>query len=328
MTPTVVCLSPAEIFEAPYRTRVEGLPAHALIALSERSGAAVRAALPTADVIVGDWTGEIELGEEELSLAGRCRAILQPTAGYNCIDIEAAARVGIPVANTPGANTRGVAEWVVMAALAMLKRAPQADDEVRRGVWRMVEAGRDGVYEIGDRTVGILGYGSIGRAVARRLAAFEPRRLYYYDVVRAHAEDPTCPEVEYAGIDDLFRNCDVVSLHLPLTADTRDLVTTRRLELLGPDGVLINTSRGGIVDADALERALRRGVIKGAALDVFEEEPLPTEHRWRGVPNVLLSPHLAGSTNESRDRMVHGCLDNLARVLRGQGADNVINRLA
>jgi phosphoglycerate dehydrogenase-like enzyme len=204
-----------------------------------------------------------------------------------------------------------------LAALLLLKEVPHFDRELRVGRWLMVEAAAKGVYELGGRTVGIVGLGGIGVEVARRVAAFEPGEMVFADAGMVAPDLERELHLRRVSIDDVFRLSDVVTVHVPLTPSTRHLVNEARLQLLGSDGILVNTARGGVVDSEALHAALLSRRIKGAALDVFEDEPLRVGHPWADVPNVLLSPHLAGSTNESRERMIGRCLDLVANVLRG-----------
>jgi phosphoglycerate dehydrogenase-like enzyme len=272
-------------------------------------------ALPTADFIIGDWTHAEGLDAARIARAERCRCIVQPTAGVEEIDLEAAAARGIPVANTPGANDVAVAEWTVMAILALLKDAQRHHAGVLAGRWDMVDAARTGVYELAGRTVGIVGMGRIGQAVARRLTAFEPGRLLYAD------ERPAPVEIERVALDALLAASDVVTLHVPLTPATTRLIDARRLALLRPGAGLVNAARGAVVDQDALAAATHLRL----ALDVFAEEPLPAGDPLREHPHVLLSPHLAGSTNEARRRMLAGALANLDGVLRGGAPAHVVN---
>jgi phosphoglycerate dehydrogenase-like enzyme len=296
-----------------------------LLVTPERSRSAVLEAVGDADHIVGDWTHELSLDAELLDHAGRCLVVFQPTAGTDGIDIDQAARLGIPVANAPGTNDRAVAEWTVMAILAMLKDVWRHHAGVLAGKWEMLEAAQTGVYELGDRTVGILGMGRIGQAVAARLAPFELRRLVYADVVAAPFELERRLRLERVELDELCAISDVLAVHVPLAGSTVGLLDERRLGLLPDGAVIVNAARGAVIDEAALCAALDAGRLHGAALDVFAEEPLPLGHPLRGRPNVLLSPHLAGSTNEARVRMVSSTLRNLDRVLRGGAPEHVIN---
>jgi phosphoglycerate dehydrogenase-like enzyme len=296
-----------------------------VVVTADRSRPAVLEAVAGADYLIGDWAQEQHVDAEALDRAARCLAVFQPTAGTDTVDITHAASLGIPVANAPGANDRAVAEWTVMAILAMLKDVWRYHAGVLAGRWEMVQAARTGVYELGDRTVGIIGMGRIGQDVAARLAPFELRRLVYADVVAAPSQAERRLGLERVELDELCRVSEAVTVHVPLLPATTGLLDARRLALLPPHAVIVNAARGPIIDEAALCAALDAGRLKGAALDVFDNEPLPADSPLRGRPNVLLSPHLAGSTNESRERMVTSALWNLDRVLRGGAPEHVVN---
>lgn len=304
-----------------YEARRASLSAHDLVS-APRSRDGVLDAVASAEVILGDWTHELGLDAEVLDRAVRCLAVLQPTAGTDAVDLEHAAALGIPVANAPGTNDRAVAEWTVMAILAMLKDVWRHHAGVLAGRWDMLEAS---VSELGDRVVGIVGLGRIGQAVAARLAPFELRRLVYADAVAAPASVERRLGAERVSIDELCAVSDAVTLHVPLLPSTVGLLDRRRLSLLPPGAVIVNAARGPVIDEAALCDALDSGRVRGAALDVFAVEPLPLDSPLRGRPNVLLSPHLAGSTHEARERMVASALDNLDRVLRGGAPEHVVN---
>lgn len=322
-TRRLLTLTPPELFTAAYARHSHHLPPHEVVSPDPQEDLA--AVIADCDVVLGDWTHQREIDAAAIASARQLLAIVQPTAGYEVIDVAAANRAGIPVANTPGANARAVAEWVVMAALVLLKRAIEFDAELRDGRWLMIEAGREGVFELADRTVGIVGFGLIGREVARRLPPFDVAEILYTDAA------PAPPEVERqlgarrVPLDDLVARSDVITLHVPLLPETRHLLDGRRLAAMRRSAVLINTSRGPVVDASALREALRHGRIRGAGLDVFDEEPLGADHDWADVPRTLLSPHLAGSTNESRDRMLGRALATVGEVLRGRLPGTVVN---
>ena len=330
MSPVVVLnLSPSSVLSPVYDQLAGTLPPHRLIEVPGRDQSALLAAVTEADVIMGDWTAELKLTADVLRAAVRCRVVVQPTAGFDSIDVTEAKALGLPVVNTPGANARGVAEWAVMAMLATLKNLLVNHDRTKRGEWWMTEAADEGVYDLGDRVVGILGFGEIGRGVARRVHAFGVEEILYLD-----------PQVDLAQLDDridirkvtevdaLFAASDIISVHLPLTPGTRHLVDAEKLALLGEQGVLVNTSRGAVVDEPALQEALRAGTIKAAALDVFAHEPLVGDHPWAALDNVLLSPHLAGSTVESRHQMMSQALASVATSLGGELPDTVVNGVA
>jgi phosphoglycerate dehydrogenase-like enzyme len=323
-TPCIVSLTPESVLGPVYDTVRTGLGPHRLL-IAERSPDALDGLIDDAEYVIGDWTHELRLDARLLDAAERCQAIFQPTAGTETIDIAHAAALGIPVANAPGANARAVAEWTVMAILALLKDVWRHHQGMLSGRWEMVDAARTGVYELGDRTVGIVGLGRIGQEVARRLAPFQLRRLVYADPSPAPPEVEQRLGIERVELDELCAVSDAVSLHLPLTESSRGLFDARRIALLAPHAVIVNVARGAVLDEGALADALDAGRLRGAALDVFSQEPPPDDHPLRGRPNVLLSPHLAGSTNEARQRMIGAALANLDRVLRGGSPTNVVN---
>ncbi|MEU6641685.1 2-hydroxyacid dehydrogenase [Saccharomonospora sp. NPDC046836] len=324
--PTILSTTPRGVVLPGYDRLRATLRKHELRVLEPRTVEALRAAIVEADYVLGDWTGELRLDRDTLAPAKRCRLVVQPTAGFDSIDVDFAQEIGLPVANTPGANARGVAEWAVMAMLMTLKNAVLNHERTRRGEWRMVEAAEEGVFDLGGRTVGILGFGRTGREVARRVSAFGVARILY---VQRSPDTPRfgheVPVERVADVDELCRRSDVLSIHVPLTPATRHLIDGHRLKLLGPGAVLVNTSRGAVVDEDALHAALGNGELKAAALDVFSDEPLTGAHRWRELGNVMLSPHLSGSTVESRERMISGALRSLDGALAGVLPESVVN---
>lgn len=314
-------LTPWEVLGRGYEALRAELAPHSLV-VPERSRDAVLDAVALADVIVGDWTHELGVDAALLGRARRCLVVLQPTAGTDGIDLEHAAVLGIPVANAPGTNDRAVAEWTVMAILALLKDVWRHHAGVLAGRWDMLA---DDVYELCDRTVGILGLGRIGQAVAARLAPFELRRLVYADLVGAPSEVERRLGLERVDVDELCAVSDALTVHVPLLESTVGLLDRRRIGLLPAGAVIVNAARGPVIDEAALCEALDSGRVRGAALDVFSVEPLPRDSPLRGRPNVLLSPHLAGSTIEARERMVTSALRNLDRVLRGGAPLHVVN---
>lgn len=317
-------LTPASVLAPVHDSLRDELAPHVLVAAG-RSRESVLEAVASADVVLGDWTHELGLDAELLDRAGRCLAVLQPTAGTDGIDLAHARALGIPVANAPGTNDQAVAEWTVMAILALLKDVWRHHAGVLAGRWDMLSAFDTGVYELGDRVVGILGLGRIGQAVAARLAGFELLRLVYADVVAAPASVERRLGLERVSIDELCSVSEVLTIHVPMLESTVGLLDRRRLALLPGGAVIVNAARGPVLDETALCDALDTGRVRGAALDVFPVEPLPMDSPLRGRPNVLLSPHLAGSTNEARRRMVSSGLRNLDRVLRGGAPLHVVN---
>jgi phosphoglycerate dehydrogenase-like enzyme len=239
--------------------------------------------------------------------------------GYDAIDVAEATRRGIAVCTTPGANHHSVADLAVGLILVCLRQIVAAAESVRAGNWVPQRVG----VELRASTVGIVGTGLIGREVIKRLSGFEPRMLAY-DVV----ESPEMVErfgVEYVSFDELVRQSDVLTLHAPLLPETRGLIDADALAKMKPSAYIVNTARGPLVDEVAIARALQAGQIAGAALDVFDREPLPASSPLRQAPNLILTPHIAGVTQQSRTAMVAMAVQNVARVLRGEAPLSCVN---
>jgi phosphoglycerate dehydrogenase-like enzyme len=298
----------------------EGTEAEIVVVEPRTEDGAV-AAVGNADIVIGDFTFEVPITRRVIEAMKRCRAILQPSAGFQQIDHVAAAEQGIPVCNCAGANDVPVAEHTVMAGVALMRELAWTDRQIRAGEWP--QFGRPH-HEVATRTWGIVGFGRIGRQVAQRLAGWE-MTILYHDAFRPSPEDEAKLGVEYAELDELLARADVVSLHVPLLPDTRHLLDTRRLGLMKPEACLVNVARGGVVDEAALLGALRDGRLRGAALDVFEQEPLPSGHPFTELDNVILSPHTAGTVVEAQVRILKKTKANLNRVLAGERLADVVN---
>lgn len=277
-----------------------------------------------ADLVLGDYTGATAITRRIAAAARKLRLIQQPSVGHNHIDIAACSEFGIPVANTPGANDIGVAEHTIMLVLACLKYLTFYNDKTHRGEWLFMHAQRTGVFELNGKTYGLLGMGSTARAVAMRLAPFGVR-LLYCDLQRLSAADEEKYGATYASMDDILQTADVVSIHLPLNEQTTGILSARRLALMKSTAILINVGRGALVDEAALADVLRAKRIAMAAVDVFSQEPPPSDHPLFGLENVILTPHLAGSTRESGGRIINMTMDNIIRVMKGEPPLWVLN---
>jgi phosphoglycerate dehydrogenase-like enzyme len=278
-----------------------------------------------ADVVISDYTFRIKIDASLCEKMSKVRLIQQPSTGYDHIDVEACAKRGIPVANIGGANSISVAEHTIMLALMLLKRAIYAHNKLVYGQWTQSEL-MNVIGEVYGKTWGILGMGRIGREVATRVLAFGAR-VIYYDVVRR--EDVEKLGVEYRPFNRLLSESDILSIHVPLTPSTRGMIGERELRMMKPTAVIINVSRGEITDEEALARAVREGWIAGVAVDVFSVEPPPPDHPLlqaaRDGFNVVVTPHIAGATNEARMRIINVTLENVVRVLAGLKPENVVN---
>jgi phosphoglycerate dehydrogenase-like enzyme len=324
----VLVLSPVpeEVAETLLKARVtdDEIRGIRLVSYCGSSQDELRQAVSDADVIIGDYTNNIALDAGVMRSAKRCIFIQQPSTGFQHIDVDEAARQGISVANAAGANTSAVAEHAIMLILACLKKLPLAAEKTRRCEWAQDEMSLYGVFELSGKTLGIIGMGRIGREVAKRARPFGPV-MVYYDVNRLTPQEEQRLGIAYRDLDDLVRESDIVTIHVPLTAQTSMMIDGRRLATMKRGAVVINVSRGEVVDEHALAQALREGRVGGAGLDVFSEEPICRENPLIDAPNAILTPHIAGVTNESRARVIDVTIDNVARVLRGQEPINVVN---
>jgi phosphoglycerate dehydrogenase-like enzyme len=265
------------------------------------------------------WMGFARAGMDEsfFRAAPKLRLVQLISAGYDRIDIEAARRAGVPIANNGGSNSVSVAEHTLMLILAVLKRAVWLHRNVIAGRWRVGGFDDNRLYELSGKTVGIVGLGNIGKKVARRVRVFDAQ-VIYYDIVRLSEAEEDALGARFVLLEELLRTADVVTLHVPLTESTRHMMSTRAFGLMKPSAVLINTCRGPVVDEAALHRALSSGQIAGAGLDVMNEEPPAPKHPLFGLDNVIITPHMAGPTWENWPRAFRNAYDNIQRVAAGR----------
>jgi glyoxylate reductase len=256
---------------------------------------------------------------ELLAAAPRLRAISSLSVGLDHIDLTAASERGIPVGHTPGVLTETTAELAFALLLAASRRVVEADRFVRSGSWREWKPdlllGRD----LAGATLGIIGLGAIGRAVAERAQAFGMKVLGWNRTPRSVGG------VENRDLETLLRHSDFVSVHVALSPETEGLIGGRELGWMPRSAILVNTARGGIVDEAALDRALREGRIAGAAFDVFAREPLPEQSPLRTAPNLVLAPHIGSATLRTRERMADLAVANLEAALTGQPMPHCAN---
>jgi (S)-sulfolactate dehydrogenase len=261
--------------------------------------ARLRAEAATADVLI--VRNRTQVRGDLLAALGRCRVIGRLGVGLDNIDVPACEARGMKVIPATGANALSVAEYVVGTAMLLLRGAYQSSAAVAAGQWPRpaLSNGR----EVAGKTLGLIGFGSIGQLTAR-LAMGLGMKVVAFDAMMDR-EHPAFAEsgVACAGLDELVLGADVISLHVPLVDSTRGLFNATRIAAMKRGAVLINTARGGIVDEVALAAALRSGQLGGAAIDVFSQEPLPASPHFEGCPNVVLTPHIAGVTSESNERV-------------------------
>lgn len=258
-----------------------------------------------------------------LEAAPRLRAVSNMAVGFDNIDVAACTARGIPVGNTPGVLTETTADFTFALLLAAARRVVEGDAFVRAGSWRTWDPGLLLGTDVHGATLGIVGFGQIGQAVARRARGFGMKVLVSSRSDASGAAAALGAEV--APLSRLLEESDFVSLHVPLTDQTRHLIDTEALKRMKRTAFLINTARGPVVDPRALNVALREGRIRGAALDVTDPEPIPLGDPLLGAPNLLIAPHLGSASEATRARMALMAADNLLAALRGERPPHCVN---
>jgi len=263
-----------------------------------------------------------------LSQAKNLRIVAQYAVGYDNIDIECATKLGIYVTNTPGVLTEATAELTWALLMAAARRLVEADHFVRWGEWWRLKTGWHphmmlGV-ELKGKTLGIIGLGRIGSRVAEFGKAFG-MKVIYYDAVRKEELEKKLG-VEYRDLDTLLQESDFISIHTPLTKETYHLINEERLKKVKPGVIIVNTSRGKVIDTEALVKALREGRVKAAALDVHEQEPLDPNHPITAFINVTLAPHIGSATYETRHKMAELVAENLIAFYEGREPPTLVNK--
>ena len=277
-----------------------------------------KSAIAEADFILHFGT---PVHDDVLRAAGKAKLVQMMAAGYDEMNLELMSELGIPCANNGGANSWAVSDHTLMLMLALNKKLALGERSVRDGSWNR-SVGRLNTYEMAGKLVGLVGIGNIGRQVARRVQAFDAL-VQYHDVYPLDEEREKELNVTRVGLDELFRTSDVVSLHTPLTAETRHLVNRERIATMKPTALLINTARGPVVDEAALIEGLQAGRIAGAGLDVFEQEPIDPANPLLAMDNVVLTPHIAGITWDTWSRRARFAYANMQRVWRGEAPQAV-----
>jgi glyoxylate reductase len=256
------------------------------------------------------------IDERLLEAASQLRVISTMSVGFEHIDMEACRKRGIQVGHTPGVLTETTADFTMALMLSVSRRIPEAVHFARSGGWKTWDPGLLLGQDLHDAVVGIVGMGRIGQAVARRIFAFGSQ-LLYHDVSRVkHIEKDL--NAESVELDELLSRVDIVTLHVPLTERTYHMVSYPQFEIMKPSSLIINTSRGSVVDTNALLQALKEGKIAAAGLDVTDPEPLPQNHPLYGLPNCLITPHIASAGATTRAKMAHMAVDNLLAGLYGK----------
>ena len=266
-----------------------------------------------------------------ISRARALKLIQLTGSGYNTVDLAAADKAGVPVARIPGQNSKSVAQFAFVLMSMLDWGILEADTETKKGHFEEVreKIRKEGAYELEGKVLGILGVGPLGKEMAR-IGAFFDADLCYFDIIRLSSEQEEELKLTFVDFETLLKRSDILTLHIPLTQETRNLIGSRELALMKPAAILINTSRGGIVDEEALLEALRSGRLRGAALDVFEMEPIPRDHPFLSLDSdlrkrLILTPHIGGATRQAHSRMYQESIENILRVLRGEQPKYVVN---
>jgi phosphoglycerate dehydrogenase-like enzyme len=284
-------------------------PPLAIVQVDEDDAAAFAREIADADVLLHVLA---PVTDAVMASAPRLKLVQKIGIGVDAIDLAAAKKRGIAVCNMPGTNTQAVAELALALMLACLRRVTAIDAEMHAGRGYPLRADLlDGLGEISGRTVGLLGYGAVPRRLAPVLRALGAR-VIACDVAA------TATDVEMMSLDDVLAQADIVSLHLPLTAETKEMMNARRLGQLRRGAIVINTARGALVDESALADALRTGHIAAAGLDVFAAEPTPPDNPLLAFPNVVATPHLAWLTDGTWRRSIDVIAENCRRLAAGE----------
>lgn len=306
------------------RIAAEMAPAGFDVVIAKPNTPEFRAAMPDMKYLVG--LGDPSMDDAFYRAAPKLKLVQLLSAGYDRCDIEAARRAGVPIANNGGANSVAVAEHAIMLMLAVARRLVWQHENVAGGRWRGNDWMEKHVYEVQGKTLGIIGLGTIGKKVARLGRAFG-MNVIYYDIARLNEDAEDAIGAKFRLMDEVLREADVVSLHVPLLASTRHMISERQLKMMKPSAILVNTCRGPVVDEVALHAALSDGTIWAAGLDVFEQEPPQPDNPLFSLENVILTAHLAGPTWENRFKRFRNAYDNVQRVERGEAPSWVIPEL-
>ena len=299
-------------------------PAGYDVVIARPNSAEFRAAMPDMKYLIG--LGDPSMDDAFYRSAPKLKLVQLLSAGYDRCDIEAARRAGVPIANNGGANAVAVAEHALLLMLAVARRLTWQHDNVAAGRWRGNDWQDKHLYELQGKTLGIIGLGTIGKKVARLGRAFG-MNVIYSDIARLNEDAEDAIGARFRLMDEVLRESDVVSLHVPLLPATRHMISTAQLQTMKPTAILINTCRGPVVDEVALPAALSDGTIFAAGLDVFEQEPPQPDNALFSLDNVILTAHLAGPTWENRFKRFRNAFDNVQRVERGNAPYWVIPEL-
>ena len=322
MPPRIVVVPPthAEIGEMARKMAPSGFE----VVVSRNDRASLEEVLPTAEYVV--CYPNVVSDDAFYKAAPKLKLYQLLSAGYDDVDIEAARRAKVPVCNNGGANAISVSEHAIMLMLGVSRRVIWQHGNVSAGRWRG-NGPAPMMYEVFDKALGIVGLGTIGKKVAR-IARALGMRVQYYDIARLPEHEEDGLGVRFRLLRELLATSDVVTMHVPLNDSTRHMISTNELALMKPTSVIVNTSRGPVIDEVALTKTLSDHRIFGAGLDVFDQEPPPPDNPLFKLDNVLLTSHFAGPTWDNHTARFRNAFDNVQRVARGEKALWVVPELA
>lgn len=281
--------------------------------LSSQTQEALRKESADADYILAG--GRLKITREVLENAKKLKMIQRSGVGLDAMDLDAIKEKGIPLYVNQGVNAESVAEHTLLLMLACLRKLPAINQRTKEGIWKKQEQGIQ-TTELRGKTVGIIGMGHIARALAELLKPFHVKILYF-DIKKVSSESEDEYHMEFAELNRLISESDILTIHCALTDETKNLFNTETISRMKQGSVLINTSRGGMVDPFALSESLKKGHLSYAALDVHIQEPIPDDYPLKNVENVILTPHIAGITADSFRKMMHEAFRNIVSFDQG-----------
>lgn len=262
------------------------------------------------------------IDREALFKAKQLKVVGRPGVGVDDVDVKTCTELGIPVVIVPGANTRSVAEHALTLILALAKDLKRQDQQCRQGNFKVRSEYK--AYELAGRTLGLIGGGAIGTALGQ-LAQGIGMKVMVYDPFLPREKVEAKGWIYVENLDDIFKNSEVISVHVPLTKETHHMIGKREFDLMSPDAILVNCARGGVIDEDALYEALSSHSIHGAGVDVLEHEPFDIDSKLMGLDNFIISPHSAGQTREAATGVAVGAAEGVLAVIRGEKWPRVCN---
>ncbi|GAB4112655.1 MAG: hypothetical protein Kow00103_02580 [Candidatus Caldatribacteriota bacterium] len=265
----------------------------------------------------------LSIDQEDIHRILNLKLIQRWGVGYNNVDIKTAGEKGIYVCNLPGINAYAVAEMVILYILALFKNLIQHHSSLLKGRWTR-DSFNERTYTLKNKIVGLIGFGNVARQVNKMIQCFGAT-VQYYDIIRLNFAEEEKQKVTYVSLEHLLKTSDVVSLHLPLTKETQNLISKENLKLMKETAIIINTSRGGIINEKDLYDVLVANKILGAGLDCFAIEPIESGNPLLKLENVILTPHIGGASADLADEMIPPVVENLLRIRNNQKPKNIVN---